>query len=240
MKIILSDFDNTLVKDNQIERLIIQKINEFRKENLFILATGRSKDSLKSLQNKLQFNSFDYAICSNGSCIIDNNYNVIFIEFLIGREVRLLFKKLQGNFNESIIVARINGEYIGSIEKYLAINNNDICGITINLNNLSCEIKELIYQHCVKYRWSYQENGDYLKLSPKNTNKYDSFIKLKNSKNFTCSDDDIYAIGDGLNDIELLMRVDNSFTFIDSPIAVKSAAHYILDDYLSIFKFISK
>lgn len=235
MKIILSDFDNTLVRNNQINYLVLQKIQEFREKNLFILATGRSKESLRILQDRLEFNSFDYAICSNGSCIVDTNYNIIFIKHFVNTEIESFFKKLQSRFSGNIIVAKTSGEDIANVSEHLKSDNNDVCGITLNIFDLSPRIVNLIKQHCNEYQWCYQKNGDYIKLSPKNTDKFSSFLELSQIKIFSCSMNNIYAIGDGLNDIEMLSQIPNSFTFVDSPLDVKAAAHFILDNYLDIF-----
>lgn len=235
MKIILSDFDNTLVRNNQINCLVLQKIQEFREKNLFILATGRSKESLRILQDKLEFNSFDYAICSNGSCIVDTNYNIIFIKYFVNTEIESFFKKLQSLFLGDIIVAKTNGEDIANASEHLKLDNKDVCGITLNIFDLSFGIVNLIKQYCNEYQWCYQKNGDYIKLSPKNTDKFSSFLELSQIKNFNCSMKNIYAIGDGSNDIEMLSQLPNSFTFEDSSLDVKAVAHFILDNYLDIF-----
>lgn len=235
MKIILSDFDNTLVRNNQLSCLVLQKIQEFREKNLFILATGRSKEALRTLKDKLKFNSFDYAICSNGSCIVDTNYKIVFIKHFINTEAESFFKKLQSHFSGNIIVAKTNGEDIANVNEHLKSENMDICGITINIFDLSSGILNLIKQHCNEYQWCYQKNGNYIKLTPKNTDKFKSFLKLSKIQNFNCSMNNLYAIGDGLNDIEMLSQVPNSFTFVDSPLEVKAVAHFILKNYLDLF-----
>ena len=67
MKVLVSDFDNTLFTDDY--QLNIKKINEFvDKGNLFIIATGRNYNQLKS-DIKGKNIKYSYLICEDGAKI---------------------------------------------------------------------------------------------------------------------------------------------------------------------------
>lgn len=80
MKYIVSDLDGTIIfKGVGIKEKDRAAIHKYKKEgNIFIAATGRNLIGFKRGVKKYSLDFWDYAILSNGSIIIDNNYNAIF------------------------------------------------------------------------------------------------------------------------------------------------------------------
>lgn len=79
MKIIASDFDNTIYFLHEEEKNIenIAAINKFIKlGNIFIIITGRNYSSLKKEINKLNI-PYTYLVCDDGAKIFDENDNCI-------------------------------------------------------------------------------------------------------------------------------------------------------------------
>ena len=97
MKIIISDFDGTLFIDNKVKKEDINKIKEFRsKGNMFIISTARNYFSVK--KECLNFGiDVDYFFCDIGSCILDNNGNVLYRQYI--------------DLNERIIIEDILEKY---------------------------------------------------------------------------------------------------------------------------------
>lgn len=61
-KMLISDFDDTLYRDEESLQINIKKIKEFRdKGNLFVIATGRSFISLEAKMKRYSI-PFDYLI----------------------------------------------------------------------------------------------------------------------------------------------------------------------------------
>ena len=84
MKLLVSDYDGTIKpydkNPNFIEKLIfkenIKSINDFMKNNKFVIATGRNTKSISDETEKYEI-KYDYLISYNGRVIVDNNNNVI-------------------------------------------------------------------------------------------------------------------------------------------------------------------
>ena len=79
MKCVISDFDGTLFCDDLNENL--NSINNFVNDgNIFIIATGRTYESIKNEVNKYNI-PCSYLICSDGSCIYDKENNLIYSNY---------------------------------------------------------------------------------------------------------------------------------------------------------------
>lgn len=76
-KMIVSDYDKTFyLNDKDIENNKIA-VDEFRKrDNIFIIATGRSYLDLQRKVNIYHF-EYDYALINHGATIIDKDNNII-------------------------------------------------------------------------------------------------------------------------------------------------------------------
>ena len=85
MKILASDFDNTLfyLDDEEANKKNIAAINEFIKNgNNFCIVTGRNYTSIKSLLNEYNI-PYTYLICDDGAKIfdsVDSNLNTILLD----------------------------------------------------------------------------------------------------------------------------------------------------------------
>ena len=97
MKVIVSDFDGTLYRNNQI--LYQDKINKFvLSGNIFIIATGRNMASLKKDLDKFKLNPSFY-ICNDGAIILDQFLNVIYRTDIDSSMVRPVYNELKNDDN---------------------------------------------------------------------------------------------------------------------------------------------
>ena len=97
MKVIVSDFDGTLYKNNNI--IYQDKINKFvMAGNIFIIATGRNMSSLKKDLDKFKLNPSFY-ICNDGAIILDQFYNVIYRTDIDNSMVRPIYNDLKNDDN---------------------------------------------------------------------------------------------------------------------------------------------
>lgn len=77
MKMLVSDYDGTLVNNDEIIRdADYQKIRSFQKENAFVVASGRCVNGLGYLRD-IGLEA-DYIIANSGALIVDNRLNVIY------------------------------------------------------------------------------------------------------------------------------------------------------------------
>ena len=73
MKVLVSDYDRTLYRDDEEIKLNVESINKFIKNNnIFIIATGRSELDIKTVIKKYNIN-YNYLIVNHGASIIKND-----------------------------------------------------------------------------------------------------------------------------------------------------------------------
>lgn len=238
MKILISDFDGTLLRGTVIDEHVKRKIIKFKEENIFIIATGRSKESLKKAYYKYNLNFFDYAICSNGSCIVNNKYKVINEQCFFHEDIKEVSSMLKKISFDMILSTKKNTFHEKS-EDLAFFEDEKIYSITLTGDKASINDNyPLLQEFCKKVDINCIKNGIYIDISPKNIDKYRSYSTLKEKLNI--SDIKEYAIGDNENDIELLRNVDASFTFSDSSVSVKNEARFIIDNYKEIFDYVER
>ena len=76
-KILFSDYDNTLYKNDESIKNNVKYINKFVKVgNMFSIASGRSYIDIKDELNRYNI-PFNYLILNHGATILDNNLNII-------------------------------------------------------------------------------------------------------------------------------------------------------------------
>ena len=74
MKLLVSDFDDTFYTDDINVLKNIKELEKYKKNNLFMLSSGRSFNSLKKMCLKYNI-PYDYLSCCDGSILYDKNNN---------------------------------------------------------------------------------------------------------------------------------------------------------------------
>lgn len=192
MKILASDFDNTLyVNDENTLKKNITSLKEFiSKGNLFCIITGRSYTSIKVLLNKYQI-PYNYLICEDGAKIFNN------VDYCI----------------ESILLPSSQVEIIQQIfKKYnLACFLEDGYNITENPNDcvkvlaeytdrqVADEIVKELHEKTETYAYVSREH---INVTSNQTNKKDALKTLMEKEKLNSYS--IFVIGDDINDYEML------------------------------------
>ena len=213
MKIIISDFDNTFFTENYINN--IDYINSFvNKGNLFIIATGRSFESLNTEIKDYNI-KYSYLICSDGSAIYDNKNIPIYVNEIDKHCVK-----------ESCLFINSNqGVYEAITEKV----NNKVNSIVATIKNreqaqlLVSEIKE-------KLPLNVYLSEKHINVRNLNITKLSGILFLINQYNL--NSENIYTIGDGVNDIEMCNAF-KSITFDYGNEALKNICNYIVLDFIA-------
>lgn len=224
MKLLVTDYDNTLelhydFTDNEaILNRNKEAINNFMKENLVFIATGRHFDAIyKTLtEENIQFN---YLCANNGAELYDNNYNLLFCMSLDKNDLNILKQlkeeKLFRNPFNSKLVTSVNF-YFESIKKYEEIKDY----LNNNLKESFCEYKypkiKIINKKCNKVNAI-----DFIK----------EIIKIK--------DEDIYVIGDDVCDIEMISKY-NGYSLNTANKKVKRVSSKIYDELSNLIKDIKR
>ena len=192
MKILASDFDKTLYIDDEdkLNKNVEAIRNFIINGNLFCIITGRNYSDLKGLLNKYNI-PYSYLICQDGAKIY-NNMDYAIATTLLDREV---VDKVC-----DLLDAKDYPYYLD--DGYNITNNRDDCVKIVIRHDDKKEAEEL-----VKF---IKENIDvYLYISSrhinivnKSVNKSNSLKKLAELENLNIND--IYVIGDDINDMEML------------------------------------
>lgn len=204
MKIVISDFDNTFFDNSFINN--IKKINKFVNEgNLFIIATGRN---ITQLQNEIYDKNIkcEYYICNDGATIFDKYFNIIYRDDIDPNTVKSIFQILNSNFN-------ISETYIDTTNGYVTDYHNE-CNKII-AKPYDKEIAQQLLSYLLK---KYPDINGYLSENWININSYkaskgNAIEYLR--KYFNVSDNDIYTIGDDINDLSMMEKY-NSFAIINN------------------------
>ena len=219
MKLLVSDYDQTLSMDDISIKFNIKKINEFRENgNLFMLSTGRTFSSIKSETKKYGI-SYDFLSCVDGTSLYDDNDTLIALTKMDSEDLKKS-NYLKLKYGKSIDFFDINSDNSLLPEERV---------ITIKLLNYKDEIKNII-----EYFDKFLINSDYtvlynsIYLKPKGINK--SYTTNYIEKKLRIAKKDIFTIGDHNNDYEMI-RDYNGFTMWWG---TKKVREYALKKYLTV------
>lgn len=243
MKILASDFDNTLFfrdfrenGDGYIKRKDIEKIEEFQSSgNYFGLCTGRALFDV--FFDAKDIINFDFYILASGAVILDRDYNTLHkavIPFSIIKDMYLHFKN-KYNYSPLFVTEKsfcciqkkiydVDTDIYQSIDEMADL---EFIAISYVLDTLE-ESSNLCNELNAKY-------GDTM-IGYQNSTNVD-IVCIGNSKGTGIefikkyfNTNKIYGIGDSYNDLPMLEKVDVPFTFRTSPDTVKQQADYLVDD----------
>ena len=222
MKLLVTDYDNTLelhydFTDNySILKRNITAINHFMKNNIVCIATGRHFDAIyKTLkEHNIKFN---YLCANNGAELYDKNYNLLFCMPLEENDLNILMKLKEKIFFRhpfhSNLISSAN-IYIDDLNKY----NNLKEYLNINLKELLIEYK-------------YPK----IKIVNIKCNKLNTINKVKKIERIT--NEDIYTIGDDINDIDMIKHY-NGYSLITAKKEVKDMALHVYEELNQLIEYI--
>lgn len=192
MKVLASDFDKTLYIDEE-DKLNnnIQSIKKFIIDgNLFCIITGRNYSDLKVLLNKYNI-PYSYLICQDGAKIYNNmDYCINTVSLdrdIVDKICYLLDSKdcpyyLDDGYN-------------------ITTNKDDCVKIVIRIEDKKKaeELVDYIKENIDVYIYM---SSKHINIVDKSVNKSNSLKKLVELENLNIND--IYVIGDDINDMEML------------------------------------
>ncbi|NLW28830.1 MAG: HAD family phosphatase [Erysipelothrix sp.] len=206
--IVCSDYDRTFKVNQQISEENLQAVRRLRKlGHLFVINTGRTFQSFKEEYLKYSF-EFDYAICGSGSQIINQSFQLIHQTTFSKETVKMIIDDLvqssatiiQYSNQDQWIVHRNTLENSFDQKLYQKLPNH--------INTFSCrfhtmeEAKQFFDMH------SFQINAflNYYSIdmvAPK-IDKATGLHQLVKQLDIDLSQ--VYVIGDGLNDLPMLLQ----------------------------------
>lgn len=193
MKVLASDFDNTIYfsNDSKLTETNIKAVEKFMREgNIFCIVTGRTYMTIKEKLSELKL-PYTYLICGDGAMIFDST------DYCINRI----------NIEKSIVEKSVEYLKEQGYDSYLEDGYN----ITENLNDcIKVVAKYTDKEHAIEVVKSINENinvyayasRSHININNKICNKKDALERLSEIEKIPR--ENIYVIGDDINDYEML------------------------------------
>jgi HAD superfamily hydrolase (TIGR01484 family) len=192
MKILVTDFDNTLFTNEYVEN--VKLVHDFTtKGNIFIIATGRP---IYLLKPDIENYNIDYTflICNDGAVIFDKNDNKIYEKNLDKDVAKEIFKHLENS-------GKFEKIYIDSITKF-SLDFNDISnGIVALPLEREEAFKEADYITSKYPQVKSYVSSKWLNVLTKEVSKGNAIKLLAKINNWNINE--IITIGDNKNDITM-------------------------------------
>ena len=228
MKILVSDYDRTLYRNDEEIKLNVESINKFIKNNnIFIIATGRSELDIKKAIKKYNIN-YNYLIINHGASIIKNDkviYNVP-----LDNNIKNNILEILKNYNyTNLFVCTKENSRANIIDSDLTKIN-----VTFNDKNMTSFVKKLLeekYSEFVNIYFAGQ--GLSLEIVSSSVGKVIALDYLSELENFDKKL--IYTVGDDISDKCMLEKY-NGYA-IDS--AVKEIKEIITNNCTSVFELVN-
>lgn len=223
MKLLVSDYDNTFhIKDCDMDKNI-EKVEEFRKNNIFVIATGRSYESYKGEEEKFNIKT-DYLVINHGATILKD-------------DVIIYNKSINDNIKEELIkdLELDNAECFNCYKgkEKVEINESNITKILIDykdhdtavkMRNL---IKEKYYSKLKNFHFTTYNSVEIVANDVDKAIAVDIIEKLENP-------DNIYVIGDNHNDYLMIKNYNGTCTrvAIDEVKQIAKKEYENVSDYI--------
>ena len=226
-KIIVSDYDKTFyISDEDIEKNKIAVSDFENLGNIFIIATGRSFFDFKNKVNAYNIN-YNYVILNHGATIIDGEDNVLY-NFPIDNNIIPKIK------NELHIENAIEYFCCSKLESRVNFEHTELTKIRVKYNTKeeAMKVNGILNSKFSEYINSYIVTNSAVEIISNKTNKSNA-IKLL-TKKFNINEKNVYTIGDGFSDIEMVKDF-NGYCMVDSIEELKKVA---IKQYTSVSKLI--
>lgn len=215
-KILVSDYDQTFyLNDEDIEKNK-KAVNIFRNEgNIFVIATGRSYFDFYNIVNLYNF-KYDYVIINHGATILDKDNN-IFANFYIKNEIINSIKE------DLQLEKSVKWYCCSKLQSIANFEHKDLTKINVRYNSKE---EAMLFNKIINSKYSNYINSYYvptnsIEIISNKTNKSKAIDLLL--KELDILNKNIYAIGDGYSDIEMIKDF-NGYAMINSVDELKSIA----------------
>ena len=225
---LVSDYDQTFyINDNDIEKNK-KAVEQFQnKGNIFVIATGRSYLDFKNKLDLYNFN-YDYVILNHGATILDKDNNIFANYSIDSNIIKDIYEDL--NIKESI-----NSFNCSELESRVDFNHQNLTKINVKYNSReeARRINKIINDKYSNYVVSYFVNTNSIEIISNQTNKSNAINIL--IERLGLSKDDIYTIGDGYSDIDMIKDF-NGYAIKDSVEELKQVS---IKEYESVSDLIN-
>ena len=236
MKLLASDFDGTLAFNNQIKEEDVKKIKEFQSlGHYFGMSTGRDRLGILNITNRYGIH-LDFLVLASGAKLIDETGKIFYQKPLSKKLVQDIYKATQYQ------------------EEYMFFNDGNNCilnpntlrpkeiKIIENINELEEETYSFLAIHFKEGEEDKaQEATDFINqhfnedvIAYRNTYNVDIVAKgcskgqgvLIMADHFNIAPEDLYVIGDSMNDIPMFDITNNAYSFYHIEPSLKKHVNY--------------
>ena len=197
-KILVSDYDNTFFRNDKEIKENMLKVEEFRrKNNLFIIATGRSYYDFNRALKEYDI-KYDYLIINQGATILNNKNNIIENHTIDEKVKDMIAEDLKLNDEETMFAC-------SALESRVSIKNEKITKIHKGYENIDIARK---MNEFINNKYSSSVNSylittsNSIEIISSMTNKAKAISKIAEIENI--DKQNVFTIGDSYNDIEMI------------------------------------
>lgn len=238
MKLLASDFDNTLWFDDHMKDNDVKAIHEFQNDsNLFGVCSGRCLHGIvnPSLPYHLEH---DFYILLSGALILNKDKEVIFEKKIPMSVVKDVYefldqKEMSVVYNDIMYMIYKNkpresfGVYIDSLDELdtdmvsafsFHFSKDEIADATIATGKILEQYGDILEAF---------QNNQHIDIVAKSCSKGNGMKMIQ--EYFQLAIEDIYGIGDSWNDLPMLDAIENGYSFTYADADVQKHAKVIVD-----------
>lgn len=252
MKLLVTGYDGILQYGGNVMEEDLKAIEKWRSEgNLYVIDTGRSKDSIDKEIEKFNI-PVDYLITNNGGMIFDETGHILqsnYLDYVTSLDIMYIAKVTDGiaafvaddgihrhkvvvnpeiyDYDNMHLAPDMTEEEVMDLGEYTQIS------ITLENEDAALRFAKEMNHHFAGLVNAYP-NEVFVDVVPSYVSKATSlqFLQLYTD----VDDEDMYAMGDSYNDIPMLDMVENSAVLSTAPEEVISHAK---QTFISVSEFLS-
>jgi hypothetical protein len=223
---LLVDLDGTIIQNNEFISLRVKKsIKKLSSHIPVSIVTGRGPQDVLKFSKQLDL--FGPQYCENGTSVVDAISKKILDVSLISDEISSeIIKGFMNSKMEYLVVSNgktyINPNNILKNVSSLVLSSKK----QVELNKFVKKFSNFISEYHLEF--STDENGNkFINIHNNSLGKAKAYNHFK--KFYKLSSDNIFFIGDGLNDLSIILKCKNSISMGNAEEEIKSKSKFITD-----------
>ena len=223
---LLVDLDGTIIQNNEFISMKVKKsIKKLSSHIPVSIVTGRGPQDVLKFSKQLDLYGPQY--CENGASVVDAISKKFLDVSLISDEISSgIIKGFMGSGMEYLVVSNgityINPDNILKNVSSLVLSSKR----QVELKKFVKKFNDIISEYNLEF--STDENGNkFINIHNNSLGKAKAYYHFK--KFYKLSSDNIFFIGDGLNDLSIILKCKNSISMGNAEDEIKSKSRFITD-----------
>lgn len=251
MKILASDLDGTLIREQKISQKDLDALKRLKENgHKVIVSTGRTLSGVQSVFTDFPF-EYDYLVLCNGGLVLNKNNEIIHeksIDYTIKDSIiddfyndgtlLMYYDNGEDTFlinNSSVDTSNLKEDFLETFSNKIEVQDArnakgtykmmsvfDASGSIEKCENVKSKILDKYGDHVEAYR-----NQCFIDIVPKGCSKGNGLMMILEGEKV--STEDIYTVGDSFNDVSMFNITKNSYTFNEAEDLIKPYANNIID-----------